>query len=74
MTTEQYRSGHNEHDWKSCDGDKPSESSNLSCSAKNPKALLSDFSFVPRHNIVCVLLHATSCERKFNIILVKWHK
>ena len=33
MTTEQYRSGHNEHDWKSCDGDKPSESSNLSCSA-----------------------------------------
>ena len=36
--TEQYRSGHNEHDWKSCDGDKPSESSNLSCSATASQA------------------------------------
>ena len=31
---EQYRSGHNGHDWKSCDGRKPSVSSNLTCSAK----------------------------------------
>ena len=31
---QQYRSGHNEHDWKSCDGQKPSESSNLSCCAR----------------------------------------
>ena len=28
--TQQYRSGHNEHDWKSCDGQKPSEGSNPS--------------------------------------------
>ena len=31
--TQQYRSGHNEHDWKSCVGQKPTESSNLSCCA-----------------------------------------
>lgn len=31
---EWYRSGHNEHDWKSCDGQKPSEGSNPSHSAK----------------------------------------
>ena len=31
---ELYRSGHNEHDWKSCDGQKPSEGSNPSHSAK----------------------------------------
>lgn len=30
---EQYRSGHNGHDWKSCDGHKPSEGSNPSHSA-----------------------------------------
>ena len=30
---EWYRSGHNEHDWKSCDGQKPSEGSNPSHSA-----------------------------------------
>lgn len=32
--TEWYRRGHNEHDWKSCDGQKPSEGSNPSHSAK----------------------------------------
>ena len=32
---EWYRSGHNEHDWKSCDGQKPSEGSNPSLSAIN---------------------------------------
>ncbi len=31
---EWYRRGHNEHDWKSCDGQKPSEGSNPSHSAK----------------------------------------
>ena len=31
---EWYRSGHNEHDWKSCDGQKPSEGSNPSHSAR----------------------------------------
>ncbi len=30
---EWYRRGHNEHDWKSCDGQKPSEGSNPSHSA-----------------------------------------
>ena len=34
LIVEQYRSGHNGHDWKSCDGRKPSVSSNLTCSAK----------------------------------------
>lgn len=34
---EWYRSGHNEHDWKSCDGQKPSEGSNPSHSAKTKK-------------------------------------
>lgn len=33
---EWYRRGHNEHDWKSCDGQKPSEGSNPSHSAKIP--------------------------------------
>ena len=32
--TQQYRSGHNEHDWKSCVRQKRTESSNLSCCAK----------------------------------------
>ena len=31
--TQQYRSGHNEHDWKSCVRQKRTESSNLSCCA-----------------------------------------
>lgn len=34
---EQYRSGHNGHDWKSCDGRKPSVSSNLTCSANGKR-------------------------------------
>ena len=34
---EQYRSGHNGHDWKSCDGRKPSVSSNLTCSANSKR-------------------------------------
>lgn len=37
--TEWYRRGHNEHDWKSCDGQKPSEGSNPSHSAKTPNAI-----------------------------------
>ena len=32
---QRYRRGHNEHDWKSCDGQKPSEGSNPSRCAKN---------------------------------------
>ena len=36
---EWYRSGHNEHDWKSCDGQKPSEGSNPSHSAKTEDRL-----------------------------------
>ena len=32
--TQQYRSGHNEHDWKSCVRQKRTESSNLSCCAR----------------------------------------
>lgn len=43
--TEWYRRGHNEHDWKSCDGQKPSEGSNPSHSAKTPNVLRSGFSF-----------------------------
>ena len=31
---QQYRSGHNGHDWKSCNGQKPFEGSNPSCCAK----------------------------------------
>ena len=37
LIVEQYRSGHNGHDWKSCDGRKPSVSSNLTCSANNKR-------------------------------------
>ncbi len=33
LNMEQYRRGHNEHDWKSCDGQKPSKGSNPFCSA-----------------------------------------
>ena len=36
---EWYRSGHNEHDWKSCDGQKPSEGSNPSRCATSEQAL-----------------------------------
>ena len=32
--TEQYRSGHNGHDWKSCVPQKGTEGSNPSCSAR----------------------------------------
>ena len=42
---EWYLRGHNEHDWKSCDGQKPSEGSNPSHSAKTPNVLRSGFSF-----------------------------
>ena len=35
--TEQYRSGHNGHDWKSCVPQKGTEGSNPSCSAKQRK-------------------------------------
>ena len=34
---EQYRRGHNEHDWKSCSRDERLEGSNPSCSATSPK-------------------------------------
>ena len=40
--TEQYRSGHNGHDWKSCVPQKGTEGSNPSCSARKKK----DFSEV----------------------------
>ena len=33
-TMEQYRSGHNGHDWKSCVPQKGTEGSNPSCSAR----------------------------------------
>ena len=47
---EWYRRGHNEHDWKSCDGQKPSEGSNPSHSAKNPERIcVRDFYFFPIH-------------------------
>ena len=35
---EQYRSGHNGHDWKSCVPQKGTEGSNPSCSARKRKA------------------------------------
>ena len=42
--------------------------SNPAIPAKNPKAELSDFSFVSAgHNIICVA-HATSFDRQVNII------
>ena len=44
---EQYRSGHNGHDWKSCVPQKGTEGSNPSCSARKEKAdaFASAFSF-----------------------------
>lgn len=51
---EWYRRGHNEHDWKSCDGQKPSEGSNPSHSAKNPERIcVRDFYFFPIHSSLC---------------------
>ena len=45
---EQYRSGHNGHDWKSCVPQKGTEGSNPSCSArKNP--ILTDGVFLQLH-------------------------
>ena len=41
IVMEWYRSGHNEHDWKSCDGHKPSEGSNPSHSAMSEQAYVS---------------------------------
>ena len=37
--TEQYRSGHNGHDWKSCVPQKGTEGSNPSCSARKKEAM-----------------------------------
>ena len=44
---EQYRSGHNGHDWKSCVPQKGTEGSNPSCSARknNPDAFASGLFF-----------------------------
>lgn len=41
---EQYRSGHNGHDWKSCVPQKGTEGSNPSCSAKTPFPCVDDSS------------------------------
>ena len=44
---EQYRSGHNGHDWKSCVPQKGTEGSNPSCSAKeNPSEWMGSFFFL----------------------------
>ena len=44
---EQYRSGHNGHDWKSCVPQKGTEGSNPSCSARKIPILMDgDFFFV----------------------------
>ena len=37
---EQYRSGHNGHDWKSCVPQKGTEGSNPSCSARSKQSFL----------------------------------
>ena len=39
---EQYRSGHNGHDWKSCVPQKGTEGSNPSCSARKENLILRD--------------------------------
>ena len=39
---EQYRSGHNGHDWKSCVPQKGTEGSNPSCSARKEHPIRSD--------------------------------
>ena len=55
---EWYRRGHNEHDWKSCDGQKPSEGSNPSHSAiktAEGKSLWRFFSMAAPRNSSAVL-------------------
>ena len=41
--TEQYRSGHNGHDWKSCVPQKGTEGSNPSCSARINPVFLTEY-------------------------------
>ena len=43
---QRYRRGHNEHDWKSCDGQKPSEGSNPSRCAKSRNRKVPGFFFI----------------------------
>ena len=43
---EQYRSGHNGHDWKSCVPQKGTEGSNPSCSAIKKKHIRKDVLFL----------------------------
>ena len=66
---EWYRSGHNEHDWKSCDGQKPSEGSNPSHSAKKTRERIAAFScfFGSYIRLRRVLLRCAQFEGEYNI-------
>ena len=52
--TEQYRSGHNGHDWKSCVPQKGTEGSNPSCSARKEKQMRKHLLFSFLANEVCL--------------------
>ena len=59
-----YRSGHNEHDWKSCDGQKPSEGSNPSHCAKKKSTALRCFSFwVPVQTDISIRMEGKSLDK-----------
>ena len=60
---EWYRSGHNEHDWKSCDGQKPSEGSNPSHSAKKKRHAYACL-FFGRSAVCCA--DRVACGRELN--------
>ena len=54
MHMEQYRSGHNGHDWKSCVPQKGTEGSNPSCSARKEKQMRKHLLFSFLANEVCI--------------------
>ena len=59
-----YRSGHNEHDWKSCDGQKPSEGSNPSHCAKKKSTAKRCFSFwVPVQTDISIRMEGKSLDK-----------
>ena len=69
---EWYRRGHNEHDWKSCDGQKPSEGSNPSHSAIIDKlpAKLVDF-FLSTQGVL-IREGIVSCQKQENVTYADW--
>ena len=57
---EQYRSGHNGHDWKSCVPQKGTEGSNPSCSAIKPHPKGCGFLLSFKGGLITVLLFLIS--------------